>query len=117
MTNYSAGKLAEFLACGLLKTKGYKIVARNYKTGKGTHAGEIDIIAKKDNLLVFVEVKKRKTLENAAYAISETQKSRIKKGAEAFLALNPQFENYDMRFDAILIAFPLDFQHIENAWF
>ena len=117
MTNYSAGKLAEFLSCGLLKTKGYQIVARNYKTGKGTHAGEIDIIAKKDNLLVFVEVKKRKTLENAAYAISETQKSRIKKGAEAFLALNPKFENYDMRFDAILIAFPLDFQHIENAWF
>lgn len=116
MTNYSSGKYAEGLAKAYLGIKGYSIIAENYKTGRGTGAGEIDIIAKKANLIVFVEVKKRKSLDTAAYSIFESQKQRIINGAKAFISHNQKYENHDMRFDAILIKLPFSIKHIKNAW-
>lgn len=116
ISSYKAGRLAEFMACRLLQLKGYKIVARNYMTGRGTTAGEVDIIALHKNTLIFVEVKKRGSLDQAAYAVLPAQQQRIIRGAEAFLQKNPQYQNLDMRFDAVLIAFPCSVEHIENAW-
>lgn len=115
-TNYSKGKKAEYIALLYLLSKGYRFVAKNYITGRGTQAGEIDLIVKKDNVLVFVEVKERQTLEAAAYAISERQQQRLIKGAEAFLQQNPQYQNFDIRFDAVLIKYPFHITHIKNAW-
>lgn len=114
--SYTAGKTAEFLARNYLRLKGFRIVAGNYITGRGTNAGEVDIVAAQSNLLVFVEVKKRSDLDKAAYAVSPRQQQRIIRGAEAFLQKNPQYAEYDCRFDAILVAFPLRIKHIENAW-
>mgnify|MGYP001018050732 CR=1 FL=1 len=68
------GKAAEFLARLYLRCKGYHIIAANVITGKGTNAGEIDIIARRRKLIIFAEVKKRRTIEKAAYAISARQK-------------------------------------------
>lgn len=116
MTNNSSGKLAEYVALIYLFFKGYWFVGHNVITGKGTHAGEIDIIVKKGKLLVFVEVKKRQSLENAAYAISERQKQRIIRGAEAYLKKHPQYDDYDIRFDAILVTLPHHVEHVPNAW-
>ncbi len=116
MNNNKSGKLAEFLAKMLMRCKGCRIICGNYVTGKGTHAGEIDFIATKGNLIVFVEVKKRQNLEKAAYAISEQQKKRIINGAQAFLSKHPQYANHDIRFDAILVKLPLSIKHIPNAW-
>lgn len=116
MTNYSSGKYAEGLAKFYLRIKGYGIIAENYKTGRGTGAGEIDLIAKKANLIVFIEVKKRKDIDTAAYSIFESQKQRIINGAKAFIMHNPKYENYDLRFDAILIKQPFSIKHIKNAW-
>ena len=115
-TAYQSGKFAEFLARNFLRLKGWRIVAENYVTGRGTTAGEVDIIAAKGKQLIFVEVKKRQSIEKAAYAISPRQQQRIIRGAEAFLQKNPQFSGYDCRFDAILITLPLQIEHIENAW-
>ena len=50
------GKLAEFWARLWLRCHGYRILAANYRTGRGTHAGEIDIIAQKGDTIHFVEV-------------------------------------------------------------
>ena len=111
-----AGKAAEFLAQNYLRLKGFRIVAGNYITGRGTNAGEVDIIAARANLLIFVEVKKRSDLNKAAYAVSLRQQQRIICGAKAFLQKNPQYAGYDCRFDAVLVAFPLHIKHIENAW-
>ncbi len=111
-----AGKAAEFLAQNYLRLKGFRIVAGNYITGRGTNAGEVDIIAARANLLIFVEVKKRSDLNKAAYAVSLRQQQRIICGAKAFLQKNPQYAGYDFRFDAVLVAFPLQIKHIENAW-
>ena len=74
------GKAAEFLARLYLRCKGYHIIAANVITGKGTNAGEIDIIARRRKLIIFAEVKKRRTIEKAAYAISARQKERIRRG-------------------------------------
>ena len=85
MNNYRSGKWAEFLARLYLRLHGYRIVARNIIVGRGTTAGEIDIIACKHKCLVFVEVKKRRTLDEAAYAITLKQRQRLIKGAAVFV--------------------------------
>jgi len=115
-TNWKSGRLAEFFARIWLRCKGYKIIAVNYKTGRGTHAGEIDFIACKNKTIIFVEVKKRNSIDNAAYAIHPQQQQRIIRGAEAFLQKHSQYHNYDVRFDAVFVSFPLRIRHLINAW-
>ena len=56
MSKGNQGKFAEFLALQYLRLKGYALVSCNYITGRGTGAGEIDIIVKNQNTLAFVEV-------------------------------------------------------------
>lgn len=116
MTNNRSGKLAEFMALCWLGCKGYRLVARNYVTGRGTTAGEVDLIVRKKQMLVFVEVKKRQTIDAAAYAITPRQQQRIRRGAESFLKQNPFFRNFEIRFDAVLVKFPCTVEHIKNAW-
>lgn len=100
MNNYHSGHRAEFLARLLFRLKGYRILAANYVSGRGTHAGEVDFVAKRGNVLVFVEVKKRTTLDKAAYAVSDIQKRRIRSGAESFL------KNIRSSMAAIFVSMP-----------
>ncbi len=116
MKNNISGKLAELIARILFRLKGYRILETNYITGKGTKAGEIDFIAQKFSTLVFVEVKKRKDIETALYAIKDSQQKRIMRAAENFIAKHKKYASYDVRFDAVLISFPLTIKHIENAF-
>ena len=116
MKNNRRGKISEFIARMYFRFKGYKIVAKNYVTGKGTHAGEIDFIACKKKTLVFVEVKERTSLEKAAYALRAEQQIRIRKAAENFIAKHQKYAGFDCRFDAVLISFPLKIEHLENAF-
>ncbi len=111
-----SGKFAEYMAIFYLYIKGYRLVKHNYITGRGTGAGEIDIIVKKRHLLVFVEVKKRGDLANAAYAIQPKQQQRIRRAAENFVAKHQNFANFDIRFDAILVKPPFCLQHIIDAF-
>ena len=98
MQNNQSGHLAEFMALCYLRLKGYKFVARNLQNGHGTGAGEIDLIVKKQQTLVFVEVKKRATTEQGAYALKPAQQRRIRRAAEAFVARRPQYQKYNLRF-------------------
>ena len=110
------GYKAENFAALFLKLKGYKILERNFKPPKGTGAGEIDIIAEKHNTIIFIEVKKRKSLSSAAEAVNEQVQSRRIKGAQYFLMTHPALINKEMRFDVILLSsghFP---EHIKNAF-
>lgn len=116
MTNFSSGKFAEFIALQFLRLKGYSLVERNYITGRGTGAGEVDIIVKRQNTIIFIEVKKRKDILTASYAIQPKQQQRIRRGAEAFLAQHPKYQNFDIRFDAVLIEHNLKILHIKNAF-
>ena len=69
-----------------------------------------------NDTIVFVEVKQRESLNNAAYAILPHQQERILRGARSYLQHHPQYRHCQMRFDAILIAFPWQIRHISNAW-
>jgi len=116
MTSDKAGKLAEFLARSLFRLKGYKIIATNYITGKGTHAGEVDFIATRGKTIVFVEVKQRQNIQTAAEAITPDQQKRIWRAAEGFLQKNPKYQDRNIRFDAVLVSLPVEIKHIQDAW-
>jgi putative endonuclease len=93
------GLSAEGRAAALLIAKGYRILARRYRTP----LGEIDIIARRRDVLVFVEVKARDNFDEAAEAIGRRQQNRIIGAAQIWLAAHPEHAMHDMRFDAILV--------------
>jgi putative endonuclease len=97
---FRTGLSAESRAVAYLIAKGYRILARRFRTPYG----EIDIVARRRNLLVFVEVKARATLDDAAYAVTPRQQKRIIDAANAWLMAHPEHANFDLRFDAILVA-------------
>ena len=97
---FQTGLSAESRAGALLMAKGYRILAKRYRTPHG----EIDLIAKRRNLIAFVEVKARASLDEAAYAVTPRQQARIINAAQAWLAAHPDHAELELRFDAILIA-------------
>lgn len=109
------GNKAEDMAAKMLQKKGYEILERNYTHGKG----EIDIIAQKDDWLVFVEVRAR---SNAYYGfpeetISKSKANLIKKTAENYIYDNDW--RGKIRFDivAILVGQVFEIEHFEDAFF
>ena len=97
---FAFGLSAESRAAAYLVAKGYRIVARRWRSP----VGEIDIVARRRGVLVFVEVKARERLDDAAEAVIVPQQRRIIAAAEAWLATNPHHGNSDMRFDVVLVA-------------
>lgn len=116
MANDLSGRTAEFMALQYLRLKGYALVACNYVTGRGTGAGEVDLIVKNQTTLVFIEVKKRKDITTAAYSILPKQQERIRRAAEAFIARHAEYADFDIRFDAVLVQMPFTIKHLENAF-
>src|SRR5690242_15334453 len=97
---FRLGLSAETRAAALLLAKGYRVVARRWKSA----VGEVDIVARRRNLLLFVEVKARERLDDAAEAVTERQRRRIIAAAQAWLAAHPDDVTCDIRFDAVLVA-------------
>ncbi|HOV05584.1 MAG TPA: YraN family protein [Kaistiaceae bacterium] len=95
-----SGHFAELAASLLLRAKGFRILARRWKGP----AGEIDLVARRGRLLVFVEVRRRPTIEEAAFSIGPEKRRRLERAAGAFLVARPALADLDMRFDAILVA-------------
>ena len=106
------GRRAEWLATWYLRLKGYRSIETNLKTA----LGEIDIVACKGRLLVFVEVKARQEMADAQDAIRPRQQSRVAAAAQHFLATNPRFQGFDGRFDALLMTPRRLPRHIRDAW-
>ncbi len=101
MNNKEKGKLGEDLAAKFLEEKKYEILERNWRYGQ---FGEIDIIAKDRNELVFVEVKTRSTTNYGLpiEAINEKKLFQIKNIANAYISqTNKKYKKY--RIDAISI--------------
>jgi putative endonuclease len=97
---FHTGISAESRAAAYLLAKGYRILARRFRT----RFGEIDIVARRRGLIAFVEVKARATLDDAAYAVTPQQRQRIIAAAQMWFVNHPEHEGLDCRFDAILIA-------------
>jgi len=94
------GLSAESRAAAYLIAKGHRIVARRWRSP----VGEVDIVARRRNTLIFVEVKARERLDDAAEAILPRQQRRIIAAAGAWLARHPEDANSDIRFDVVLVA-------------
>ncbi len=96
----AAGLRAEVLAASYLRLKGYRILARRYLIG----GGEIDLIARKSDSIVFVEVKSRSDLTMALTAIDAAKCRRISRAAAHWLAANPWAIRLNLRGDSICLA-------------
>jgi putative endonuclease len=97
---FRTGISAESRAAAFLMAKGYRILAKRFRTPHG----EIDIVAKRRNLIAFVEVKARASLDEAAFAVTPRQQSRIIDAAQGWLMAHPEHADFELRFDVILIA-------------
>ena len=110
ISTHRFGIIAEYLAVLLLKLKMYRIIAIRYRN----HFGEVDIIALKNNLIIFIEVKAR--AKDVGYEfVQQKQIKRIRNAASLFLANYPKYQNKDVRIDLIIIAgvsFPKHLQGI-----
>ena len=99
------GESGEKLACEELTRRGYAIVARRYRT----RAGEIDIVARDGDAIVFVEVKTRRSERRGTATEAMTAAKRAKVGRMAFdwLARN-RLLNARCRFDVVAIDLAID---------
>lgn len=95
-----AGRRAEWIAVVILMLKGYRVLARRYRVA----TGEIDIIAARGRRLAFIEVKRRRTIDEARLSISNRQAERMSRAADHWLARHPKFQGYRIGLDAFLIA-------------
>ena len=111
------GRHGEDLAHRYLQKAGYTVVARNYRAGADS---EIDIVARKDDLVVFVEVKSRRTVEYGApeRAIDEKKHKNIIRGARAFTT-RAAIDWSHVRFDIISVVFtrPPSILHQQDAFY
>jgi len=96
----AAGNIGEDQAADYLHHRGYQILERNVRLGRG----ELDIIALCDELLTFVEVKAHKDRESALLAVSDDKCRRLKSAAAVWLSLHPAHAKRQCRFDLIIIT-------------
>lgn len=114
INNKIKGDSGERIAENYLKSKGYRIVDRNFRTREG----EIDIIAANDGYLVFVEVKERfnDKYGYAAEAVGLRKQNKISQVASQYIKKYRYFD-VNVRFDVIEVYFDEKrIEHIENAF-
>lgn len=97
------GQAAERRAVWLLRLKGYRILARNFRPAKSHGLGEIDIVARRGRTLAFVEVKARGEEAAGLFAIGAQQQARIARTAQHFIKTRPAYAEWPMRFDAVVL--------------
>ena len=111
-TSYQRGVQGESVALAFLNLHGYHILAKRYRTPYG----EIDIIARYDNMIVCVEVKTRSSLSASLNAIQSPQQERIMNAYLYFIQSFPDYANDAVRFDVIVCVPNSRPLHIKNAF-
>lgn len=107
-----AGHRAEMLAAWWLQAKGYRVLARRYKTP----VGEIDLVVKRGGQLAFVEVKLRRHGRDAAEAVHIHNQQRVVRAAQWWLQHHPEYASSAVRFDVCLLAWYRWPNHIPHAF-
>ncbi len=109
---FDLGHRAETLAAWALRLKGYRILARRYRTP----LGEIDLVARRGDTVAIVEVKARASLEAAMDAVTPAAQGRIERAADLWLGSQRDHARLSLRFDIVAVLprrWPV---HIPNAW-
>lgn len=99
-TSHAKGKMAETGAEVLLRTMGFSILERRFKTP----AGEIDLVARRGRRIAFIEVKHRATLDDAAESVTAKLRRRVRHAAEIWLQDHEDDPTLDPAFDVVLMA-------------
>ena len=103
---------AGLIALWALRLKGWRLLARRYKT----HVGEVDLIMRRGDVTAFIEVKARKNLDRAVESVTPRQARRIAAAARQFMAEDRRAALQACRFDIVAVS-PYHWpQHIENAF-
>ena len=115
MNRRKFGIIGEKIAQNYLKNNGYEIIETNFYTKKG----EIDIICKKDNYIIFTEVKTRNNLEygTPAMAVNSIKKMHIKNSSKIYIHINKLY-GCNIRFDVVEIILhngKCQINHIKNV--
>lgn len=110
--SYKFGNISEAIVRFYLRIKFYKIIEKNFKT----KFAEIDIIALKKNMLVFIEVKARKNKLNFYEVLTNNQQINICKCANFYLSYNNKLASLPCRFDLITYCPPFKISHHKDAW-
>jgi len=106
------GHRSEALAAWALRLKGYRILERRYRT----KVGEIDIIARKGDLVAMVEVKARMTIAAAVDAVTRSSQGRIINAGNIWLARQRDFARLSIRYDIIAVQPRKWPRHFKGAW-
>lgn len=94
------GRFAEYVAAFYLLLKGYRIAALRYRT----KAGEIDIIARKGDIVAFIEVKARREAVQSVDAVTALTQRRIRAAGDQWLARQVDFPLLSCRYDIVAVA-------------
>ena len=107
-----SGRSAEVLAAVWLMAKGYRILGFRLRTAQG----EIDLLALRGPVLAVVEVKRRRTLQEALEAVSDVQRQRLIRAALAVTARRRGLADRVIRLDLFALAPGVRPCHIVDAW-
>ena len=110
--NAPLAKAERPLQKNFLQAQGYEIVDSRWSCS----AGEIDLIARENRLIIFVEVKTSRSIDQAVIRLSEGQQRRIVNAAHVWLSKHAFGPRFLFRFDAIFVGGSGQLKHIEGAW-
>jgi putative endonuclease len=114
---HQIGAQAEDFAARYVQDQGYRVIAQNYHQ----RCGEIDLIVCRDQLLVFIEVRRRKVsgYGDALQSVTSAKQRKLYQTAQHFLQQHPQYQHFDCRFDVLAfnqIGTQLQLEWIEAAF-
>ncbi|MEQ1931787.1 MAG: YraN family protein [Parvularculaceae bacterium] len=105
------GRRAERLAAFYLQLKGYRLLARRFKAA----GGEIDLAARRGDVLVFAEVKARADLDAGVLAVTPSSRRRVEAAGRAFIASRPHLAPLGVRYDIMAVS-GVRIRHLRDAW-
>jgi putative endonuclease len=106
------GQRGEWMCRWHLRLRGWRILASDWRCP----VGEIDILARRGRVLAAIEVKARGNLADAAEAVLWRQRRRIARAASAYLLTRPDFADFALRFDVMLVVPGHLPRHLPDAW-
>jgi len=106
------GRRAEIAAAWMLRLKGYRIIEERFRTKQG----EVDIIARKGDLVAMIEVKARPDIAQAVDAVSYQAQKRIENAGDSWLQRQRDHARLSVRYDIIAVLPRKWPRHIKGAW-
>ncbi len=96
---FRRGHVSEYIAALYLLAKGFRIRAIRYRT----KLGEIDIVARRGDLVICVEVKARASVDAAVFAVTGTAQQRIRAAGDLWLSRQPDAHRLSLRYDIVAV--------------